>query len=80
VYLGETRSSGSLKERPDTDKEKRYIEGRYGAIPVFENFQNIHYPKYRSTICNILHWFEYFHKTLAKWKSLLKKRTLPKTY
>jgi AAA15 family ATPase/GTPase len=22
------------KERPDTDKEKRYIEGRYGAIPM----------------------------------------------
>ena len=26
------------KERPDTDKEKRYFEGRYGAIPVLGNF------------------------------------------
>jgi AAA15 family ATPase/GTPase len=30
------------KERPDTDKEKRYIEGRYGAIPVLSDF---HSPK-----------------------------------
>lgn len=27
------------KERPDTDKEKRYFEGRYGAIPALGNFQ-----------------------------------------
>lgn len=27
------------KERIDTDKEKRYIEGRYGAIPAFDNFK-----------------------------------------
>lgn len=26
------------KERPDTDKEKRYIEGRYGAIPCLGMF------------------------------------------
>lgn len=32
VYLGCDKKQG--KERPDTDKEKRYIEGRYGAIPV----------------------------------------------
>ena len=29
----------SEKERPDTDKEKRYFEGRYGAIPALGNFQ-----------------------------------------
>lgn len=28
------------KERPDTDKEKRYIEGRYGAIPVLSDFHS----------------------------------------
>ena len=33
---GETKAT---KERPDTDKEKRYIEGRYGAIPAFANFK-----------------------------------------
>lgn len=27
------------KERPDSDKEKRYIEGRFGAIPVFGKLQ-----------------------------------------
>ena len=26
----------NLKERHDIDKEKRYLEGRYGAIPVFK--------------------------------------------
>ncbi|MDI9340889.1 MAG: AAA family ATPase [Sediminibacterium sp.] len=26
------------RERPDTDKEKRYLEGRYGAIPVLSKF------------------------------------------
>jgi AAA15 family ATPase/GTPase len=25
-----------LKERPDRDKEKRYLEGRYGAVPVLK--------------------------------------------
>lgn len=29
------------KERPDTDKEKRYIEGRYGAIPLLSNFHSL---------------------------------------
>lgn len=34
VYVNQDGSKGA-KERPDSDKEKRYIEGRYGAIPVF---------------------------------------------
>lgn len=38
VYLGENGETAA-KERPDTDKEKRYIEGRYGAVPVLGNFQ-----------------------------------------
>ncbi len=38
VYLGENGETKSVKERPDTDKEKRYIEGRYGAVPVLGNF------------------------------------------
>tara|TARA_R110002072_G_scaffold38357_1_gene111248 strand:+ start:911 stop:2215 length:1305 start_codon:yes stop_codon:yes gene_type:complete len=29
------------KERPDTDKEKRYFEGRYGAIPILSNFHSL---------------------------------------
>lgn len=29
----------SEKERPDTDKEKRYFEGRYKAIPVLGDFR-----------------------------------------
>lgn len=33
VYVNE-ENGGQSKERPDTDKEKRYIEGRYGAVPV----------------------------------------------
>jgi len=33
VYVNEQTGQES-KERPDTDKEKRYMEGRYGAIPV----------------------------------------------
>ncbi|MEH3112612.1 AAA family ATPase [Pedobacter terrae] len=33
VYVGDTPGVKS-RERPDTDKEKRYIEGRYGAIPM----------------------------------------------
>lgn len=28
----------TVAERPDTDKEKRYLEGRYGAIPVNSDF------------------------------------------
>jgi AAA15 family ATPase/GTPase len=41
VYLNETNKNGNSifeKERPDTDKEKRYFEGRYGAIPIIGNF------------------------------------------
>ncbi len=39
VYLDKSDSTlNSAKERPDTDKEKRYFEGRYGAIPVLGNF------------------------------------------
>ena len=30
----------SEKERPDTDKEKRYFEGRYKAIPILGEFRN----------------------------------------
>lgn len=41
VYFGEKNGEfKSEKERPDTDKEKRYFEGRYGAIPALGNFQN----------------------------------------
>lgn len=36
VYLD--KSNKSKKERPDVDKEKRYFEGRYGAIPMLSNF------------------------------------------
>jgi AAA15 family ATPase/GTPase len=40
VYFGEKNGEfKSEKERPDTDKEKRYFEGRYGAIPVLGDFQ-----------------------------------------
>lgn len=40
VYFGEKNGEfKSEKERPDTDKEKRYFEGRYGAIPMLGNFQ-----------------------------------------
>jgi AAA15 family ATPase/GTPase len=39
VYLDKSGSSlKSAKERPDTDKEKRYFEGRYGAIPILGDF------------------------------------------
>jgi AAA15 family ATPase/GTPase len=39
VYLDKNGSNlKSTKERPDTDKEKRYFEGRYGAIPILGNF------------------------------------------
>lgn len=30
-------NGNGLKERPDSDKEKRYLEGRYGAVPVFKS-------------------------------------------
>jgi uncharacterized protein len=39
VYLGESKTSKPEKERPDTDKEKRYFEGRYGAIPFLGPFK-----------------------------------------
>lgn len=40
VYFGEKSGEfKSEKERPDTDKEKRYFEGRYGAIPALGHFQ-----------------------------------------
>lgn len=41
VYYGE--KDGQIipeKERIDTDKEKRYIEGRYGAIPMLGEFKS----------------------------------------
>jgi uncharacterized protein len=38
IYLGENGTPKSEKERPDTDKEKRYFEGRYGAIPFLSPF------------------------------------------
>lgn len=41
VYFGEKNGGFiSEKERPDIDKEKRYIEGRYGAVPILGGFQN----------------------------------------
>lgn len=39
VYLDKTNSL--KKERPDADKEKRYFEGRYGAIPKLANFTSL---------------------------------------
>lgn len=40
VYFEEKNGEfKSEKERPDTDKEKRYFEGRYGAIPILGNFR-----------------------------------------
>ncbi|MDI9363887.1 MAG: ATP-binding protein [Flavobacterium sp.] len=41
VYLGESNTSKAEKERPDTDKEKRYFEGRYGAIPFLSPFKHV---------------------------------------
>jgi AAA15 family ATPase/GTPase len=40
VYVDKENGKES-KERPDTDKEKRYIEGRYGAIPVLGSFSKL---------------------------------------
>ncbi|MCT4589399.1 MAG: ATP-binding protein [Carboxylicivirga sp.] len=41
VYFEEKNGEfKSEKERPDTDKEKRYFEGRYGAIPALGDFKN----------------------------------------
>ncbi len=39
VYLGDSKTSRIEKERPDTDKEKRYFEGRYGAVPFLSPFK-----------------------------------------
>jgi AAA15 family ATPase/GTPase len=41
VYAGSNDPSKLEKERPDTDKEKRYLEGRYSAIPVLTGIDNI---------------------------------------
>jgi len=42
VYLDKNGANlKSTKERPDTDKEKRYFEGRYGAVPVLGNFNPV---------------------------------------
>ena len=41
VYFNE--KNGEIieeKERKDTDKERRYLEGRYGAIPFLGDFKN----------------------------------------
>jgi AAA15 family ATPase/GTPase len=43
VYLD--KSNKSTKERPDADKEKRYFEGRYGAIPMLSDFYLINAEK-----------------------------------
>lgn len=39
VYIDS--SNKTAKERPDADKEKRYFEGRYGAIPVFSDIHSL---------------------------------------
>jgi AAA15 family ATPase/GTPase len=39
VYIGNKSNSKGEKERPDTDKEKRYFEGRYGAVPFLGLFK-----------------------------------------
>lgn len=50
VYFGERDGKTiSEKERKDSDKERRYMEGRYGAIPVLG--------KFKENIMNIL-WHE----------------------
>jgi AAA15 family ATPase/GTPase len=36
---GKQGNRGIGPERPDTEKEKRYLEGRYGAIPANADFQ-----------------------------------------
>ncbi|RZK93674.1 MAG: ATP-binding protein, partial [Hymenobacter sp.] len=39
-YLPPTTSrTGTGTERPDVDKEKRYLEGRYGALPATADFK-----------------------------------------
>jgi hypothetical protein len=42
IYIGKKGVfSKSSKERPDSDKEKRYFEGRYGAVPFLGSFNPI---------------------------------------
>lgn len=41
VYIGSNDPAKLEKERPDTDKEKRYIEGRYGATPILGNVADL---------------------------------------
>ena len=41
IYLGDETSPKFEKERPDSDKEKRYFEGRYGAVPFLGRFNPI---------------------------------------
>ena len=41
VYIGSNDPIKLEKERPDTDKEKRYIEGRYGAIPLLGSVKEL---------------------------------------
>jgi len=38
LYAGSNDPDKVEKERPDRDKEKRYMEGRYEAVPEFESF------------------------------------------
>lgn len=38
VYVSDIPGS-AIKERGDTDKEKRYFEGRYGAVPTLGKFK-----------------------------------------
>ena len=41
-YIGEKEGVPFTEsERPDTDKEKRYIEGRYGAVPMLGSFKEL---------------------------------------
>ena len=39
--LSDIQYKNSQKERPDTDKEARYLEGRYGAVPVLGSLLSI---------------------------------------
>ncbi|MEM1214222.1 MAG: ATP-binding protein [Bacteroidota bacterium] len=39
--LSDFRYFSGNKERPDTDKEKRYLEGRYGAVPTIKSFADL---------------------------------------
>ncbi len=44
VYVDQKGDGSTKRERPDTDKEKRYIEGRYGAIPILSSFHAVTSP------------------------------------